>query len=331
MSRHDVVVFGAGLAGPVLRPRPGRGRRRRGRARGPRPARRPGGADRPGRRACGPARRRGGRSCAHGVRGLVAELGLTLEPAFPSAARRGHLGAGGPGRGRRRRPLARPRPTGPPTSAPSRRSRRLAAHGGPRRPVVAPGRGAAGPAVGRGLPARPRARRRPPCGPVTWRCSRWARSRSSAPRCWPTCARRRPSAPDRLLRVRDLGVPAGRRGLGDRRAGGWRTALGPRLRLGAPVRSVAVATRRLPGRARHRRDAALRRGRLARCRSARCARCRSTACPPSGCGRWTGSGTRRRPRRCSCTTSRSGRRRAERCGVLRARAASAAHGRSSRG
>ena len=94
MSRHDVAVLGAGLAGlSAARDLARRGRRRR-RARGAQPRRRPGRADRAGRRPARAARRRGRRAVPRPrIAGWSRSSG-SRSCRLPVAARRGHVGAG---------------------------------------------------------------------------------------------------------------------------------------------------------------------------------------------------------------------------------------------
>ena len=304
---HDVVVVGAGLAGLAAARDLARRRRRRARARGARPRRRPGRAGHPRRRPARAARRRGGRQRAH---------------RLPAAGRRARPHAGAELRRRAGRAdlvlhegihvgdsptLVRARPTTPAWRRSTTEFAAARRHRRPRRPLVAPGR----------RPPRPTSsmpqwlvddrRHRPTCA-ARWRRGSSALSSGSLRAhvaAGPAAQVRDHAEPRRSTPTtsgRTCASPRGRR----RSRCGWPTSSADRIRLGAPVRTLKVERRRLRGAAR------VRRARLrpppwsAPSRPGRCATSTSRASPTPGSSRCTGSGTRSRRSSWRRTSGRSG-------------------------
>ena len=118
--------------------------------------------------------------------------------------------------------------------------RQAGGHRRPRRPVVAPRRRPARPALGGRSGCATRGPPRAPCAPATSACWRWRPSRWSARRCCPTCARRPPPGGKGFYDYETwecLRVAEGSATVALRMA----EELGHRVRYATPVASVRVA------------------------------------------------------------------------------------------
>ena len=277
------------------RPRPGRRRRARDRARGPRPGRRPG---------------RAGRSFPTGA---CVQLGGEVVGNAPHRLPRAGRGARAHPGAVVRRGAGRDHPPG----ARVGRRRRLAVVVHRRRhALLREGRGRRWPKVVAGIDPDDPCSRTPTCTGSTGSASATGCARSARPR--PCCALKELAAPrprrrvdrahqpvrlrpqdrgrrrHRLLRLRGVGEPARRRGVGHGRADGWPTGC-PTYGSSTPVAAIAVDRDRCARDCRRRARSSAPTPWCSPSPPARRATSRSPASARRGSPRCAASGTRGRP------------------------------------